>query len=157
VHDRVGLAIVLPFRGSNLDATADILAELRVLEREEEEDSYSLLVVKKVRGQGSGGQFTPTHTSPIMGMSGRSSLSPSTGGSSKLLGPVFVDDEFVARKCCGYIGLSAYFCLRDKVSETGFASCTTRAHAERKFEPLVDSFYAPIGLSISATSLEHSS
>ena len=195
----------------NVDVAADILAELRVLGGEEEDDSYSLLDGSSVgnsahrdipvrsardmqprsaaagsgghggefsfntplrhgssrliqsggwmstgqgqgiglgqgfgQGPGFGGRFSPTRTSASS--MGRAGASPSdVGGSSKLLGPVFVDDEFIGRKCCGFIGSSTYFCLRDKVEETGFTSCRTRAHAERKFEPLVDSFYAPIG------------
>jgi len=94
--------------------------------------------------QGFGGRSSPTRTGSS-GM-GRAGASPSdTEGSSKLLGPVFVDDDFITRKCCGFIGSSAYFCLRDKIADTGFTSCKTRSHAERKFEPAVDSFYAPIG------------
>ena len=191
--------------GARIDAAADILAELRVLERDEEDDSYSLLDGASVGGSiprdipvhqardrqprsaaagsgGNGGEFsfaTPLQhgsrrliqsggwmssgqgqgigqgqgtvfrgsprASPF-GMSGRpSSSGSSTGGPSKLLGPVFIDDDFVHRKCCGFIGSSAFFCLRDKVADTGFASCKTRAHADRKFEPVVDSFYPPIG------------
>lgn len=195
----------------NVEAAADILAELRVLEREEEDDSYSLLdgssvghsVLRDIPGRsardmqprsaaagsgGTGGEFsfiTPlrhgssrliqsggwmstgqgqgiglsqgfgqvqgfgSRSSPTLTSSsgtGRAGVSPSSmDGSSKLLGPVFVDDDFITRKCCGFIGSLAYFCLRDKVADTGFLACKTRSHAERKFVPSVDSFYAPIG------------
>lgn len=195
-----------PDGNGNVDATADILAELRVLEKEEEDDSYSLLdgtsvggsvrrdiPVRRARdmqprsaaagsggnggefsfntplrhgssrliqwggwmstsqGQGSGqGQGIGVRGSPRaspFGTSGRSSSSgSSTGGPSKLLGPVFVDDDFLTRKCCGFIGASSFFCLRDKIPDGGFTACKTRSHAEQKFEPMVDSFYAPIGL-----------
>jgi len=192
-----------PSPDRSVDATAAILAELRVLEREEEDDSYSLvdgtsdggsvrrdIPVRSARDMqprsaaagsgGNGGEFsfnTPLRHGSIrliqsggwmsnsqgqgigqgqgmgvrgspraspFGTTGRSSSSGSSiGGPSKLLGPVFVDDDFLTRKCCGFIGASAFFCLRDK--DTGFNSCKTRSHAERKFEPMVDSFYAPIG------------
>ena len=65
-------------------------------------------------------------------------------GRSKLLDHVFVDADFKADKCCGYIGKSAFFCLRDKAP--GYLSCQTLSHAERRFIPAVDCFYAPIGL-----------
>ena len=38
--------------GARIDAAADILAELRVLERDEEDDSYSLLDGASVGGSG---------------------------------------------------------------------------------------------------------
>jgi hypothetical protein len=69
----------------------------------------------------------------------------SIDGKSNLLRAVFVDDEFLATKCCGIVGSSGLFCLRDKVEDRGFASCQTKNHAESKFRPMVESFYAPTG------------
>ena len=180
------------------DDTADLLAQLRVLEREadrDEDGSFSLVgeasadgarpreVGAGVRsahsgptyrslgaaaGSGAGGEYdftTPLRhgagrmiqsggelgrvpflkTSP-MSVKDRSRLSPgpsSVSGSSKLLEHVFVDAEFVSNTCCGYIGETAYFCLRNKMP--GYVSCQTTSHAERRFSPAVDCFYGPIG------------
>ena len=47
---------------------------------------------------------------------------------------------------CSCVGKSDFFCLRDRVPENGYKSCQTLSHADRRFTPAEDSFYAPIGL-----------
>ena len=101
-----------------------------------------------VQDQGLGSRVSLFKTSPTSTKDrSRMSSSPSAPGvNSKLLGHVFVDAEFVKNKCCGYIGKSDFFCLRDRVPENGYKSCQTLSHADRRFTPAEDSFYAPIGL-----------
>ena len=96
--------------------------------------------------QGAAARRIQSRASPsLQGGRARSSPTPSFDGNSRLLRAVFVDDDFLATKCCGFIGSSGLFCLRDKIEDRGLASCQTRNHAESKFQPIVDSFYAPTG------------
>jgi hypothetical protein len=99
------------------------------------------------QGRGLGARVSLFKASPT-GTNDRSRLNSSPtvlGGNSKLLEHVFVDEAFLRDKCCGYIGKSEYFCLRERVPGNGYESCQTVAHADRRFTPAENSFYAPIG------------
>lgn len=104
-------------------------------------------VASQGQGQGTTSRFSHAGASPTyQGEQASVSTALSLDGKSKLLKAIFVDDEFLVGKCCGFVGSSGQFCLRDRIASTGFSSCQTKNHAERRFTPLVESFYAPMGL-----------
>ena len=71
-----------------------------------------------------------THTSPVY--------------ASKLLSATFFSSEEWSKKCCGFIGKSAKFCIEEKVAT--FGHCGTTSHGRRKFSPDYNRYYAPVGM-----------
>lgn len=100
--------------------------------------------LRQGQGQGRDARLTHSRASPSS-LGGQARSSPAPSLASNLLRAVFVDNEFVRTKCCGYVGSSGQFCLRDRIAERGYTSCQTKNHSESKFIPTVDTFYAPMG------------
>jgi hypothetical protein len=71
---------------------------------------------------------------------------------SKLLSATFFSSEECSKKCCGFIGKSAKFSIKEKVAT--FGHCDTTSHGRRKFSPDYNRYYAPVGMHYGTTAAD---